>query len=102
MRHVLIVTIINIVVLIVTFYLTFTSATRDAIAVDVDLIRYQNPEGRLSNGNCCSGYKSSLDGMGGICRGGNSSCSPYFKVCVTHLPPPTKTSMSTSSSLSFP
>lgn len=46
--------------------------------VEFEILNYSNPEGRLLNGNCCSGYKSS-----GLCRGGNTTCKPYWKICIT-------------------
>ena len=42
------------------------------------------------DGECCSGYKSTLGH--GLCRGGNSTCKPYFKVCLTNFQDINKTS----------
>lgn len=46
--------------------------------IEFDILEYINNEGRLLNGNCCSGYKSS-----GLCRGGNATCRPFWKICLT-------------------
>ncbi len=46
--------------------------------VEFDILEFINNDGRLLNGNCCSGYKSS-----GLCRGGNATCRPFWKICIT-------------------
>ncbi|XP_074595701.1 uncharacterized protein LOC141850853 isoform X2 [Brevipalpus obovatus] len=57
--------------------------------VDFEILDYQNLEGRLHNGECCSGYKSTIGH--GLCRGGNSSCHPYWKICMTFADENTRT-----------
>lgn len=57
--------------------------------VEFELLSYENPEGRLASGECCSGYKSTLGH--GICRGGSASCNPYFKICMSHQQDPQRT-----------
>uniref|UniRef100_T1KR57 Notch ligand N-terminal domain-containing protein n=1 Tax=Tetranychus urticae TaxID=32264 RepID=T1KR57_TETUR len=57
--------------------------------VEFEVLSYENPEGRLASGECCSGYKSTLGH--GICRGGSSSCNPYWKICMSHQQDPQRT-----------
>ncbi|RWS08771.1 delta-like protein D, partial [Dinothrombium tinctorium] len=58
-----------------------TSSSHVTYYSEFEIIDYTNTEGRLLSGDCCSGYKSTLGH--GLCRGGNSSCNPYWKICLT-------------------
>ncbi|XP_054163295.1 delta-like protein 1 [Oppia nitens] len=57
----------------------YEDSLRDSYyAVEFNVLDFVNSNGRLLNGNCCSGYKSS-----GLCRGGNATCRPYWKICIS-------------------
>lgn len=49
------------------------------MTVEFELLRYKNVDGRLLNGECCSGSKvsSCVDSSG-------NSCNPFWKICLTH------------------
>lgn len=43
-----------------------------------------NHDGRLSNGFCCNGQRPA-PGLG--CKGGNTTCLPFWRVCIAELAP---------------
>lgn len=42
-----------------------------------------NHDGRLHNGLCCNGMKPNVVG----CKGGNTTCLPFWRVCIAELAP---------------
>ncbi|KAI1303560.1 Delta-like protein 1 [Halotydeus destructor] len=81
-------TAILVAIISLSFSLIFTqssSVATVAYSVEFQILDYVNYEGRLLNGDCCSGYKSALGR--GPCRGGNATCNPYWKICLTQQQP---------------
>nr|XP_027203231.1 delta-like protein C [Dermatophagoides pteronyssinus] len=57
--------------------------SNDIYLSEFEIVDMANHDGRLHNGLCCNGMKPNVVG----CKGGNTTCLPFWRVCIAELAP---------------
>lgn len=63
----------------------FGNGKNDLYLSEFEILDMSGHDGRLQNGACCSGQRPSSPL--GFCKGGNTTCLPYWRICIVEMTP---------------
>lgn len=55
----------------------------DLLISEFEILDMSGHDGRMQNGYCCNGIRP----IGSQCKGGNTTCLPYWRVCIVEMTP---------------